>query len=115
MIIKLVQDELVEILGSNNQPLELTKLDLTKILFCGLQGSGKTTTIAKLANHLKKTSKKKILLSSTDIYRPAAQEQLKVLSQQIDVSLSHDDKDVRGDASNMVALLTPVIKSFFTE
>ena len=61
MIIKLVQDELVEILGSNNQPL-------------------------KLANHLKKTSKKKILLSSTDIYRPAAQEQLKVLSQQIDVS-----------------------------
>jgi signal recognition particle subunit SRP54 len=86
MIIKLVQAELVEILGSNNQPLELTKLDLTKILFCGLQGSGKTTTIAKLANHLKKTSKKKILLSSTDIYRPAAQEQLKVLSQQIDVS-----------------------------
>jgi len=86
MIIKLVQDELVEILGSNNQLLELSGLDITKILFCGLQGSGKTTTIAKLANHLKKTSKKKILLSSTDIYRPAAQEQLKVLSQQIDVS-----------------------------
>jgi len=85
MIIKLVQDELIKILGSNNQFLELSRTDLTKILFCGLQGSGKTTTVAKLANYLKTTSKKKILLSSADIYRPAAQEQLKVLSKQINV------------------------------
>ncbi len=86
MIIKLVQDELIDILGSNNQPLKLLTSQLTKILFCGLQGSGKTTTIAKLANHLKQNSKKKILLSSADIYRPAAQEQLRVLGDQIDVS-----------------------------
>jgi len=85
MIIKFVQDELVKILGSENQPLNIASSQLTKILFCGLQGSGKTTTVAKLANHLSKNSKKKILLSSTDIYRPAAQEQLKILSKQINV------------------------------
>ena len=91
MIIKLVKDELIEILGSNNQPLQITKSNLTKILFCGLQGSGKTTTIAKLANHLKKISKKKILLSSSDIYRPAAQEQLKILSEKIGVNFFNHD------------------------
>ena len=58
---------------------------ITKILFCGLQGSGKTTTIAKVANFIKKDSKKKILLVSADIYRPAAQEQLHVLGKQINV------------------------------
>ena len=85
MIIKLVQDELINILGSNNEPLKIEKNGLTKILFCGLQGSGKTTTIAKLANHIQKESKKKILLVSADIYRPAAQEQLKILGRQVGV------------------------------
>ena len=85
MIIKLVQDELIKILGDNNEPLNIQKNSLTKILFCGLQGSGKTTTVAKIANDIKKNSKKKILLVSVDIYRPAAQEQLKVLANQIDV------------------------------
>ena len=80
MIIKLVQDELVKILGSENKSLNLSSSQLTKILFCGLQGSGKTTSIAKLSYLLKKSSKKKILLASADIYRPAAQEQLKVLA-----------------------------------
>ncbi|MDC2992658.1 signal recognition particle protein [Pelagibacteraceae bacterium] len=82
MIIKLVQDELVKILGSENKSLNLSSSQLTKILFCGLQGSGKTTSIAKLSYLLKKSSKKKILLASTDIYRPAAQEQLKVLAEE---------------------------------
>ena len=82
MIIKLVQDELVEILGSENKSLNLSSSQLTKILFCGLQGSGKTTSIAKLSYLLKKSSKKKILLASADIYRPAAQEQLKVLAEE---------------------------------
>ena len=86
MIIKLVQDELIRILGENNEPLKIEKNGLTKILFCGLQGSGKTTSIAKLANHIQKESKKKILFVSADIYRPAAQEQLKVLSQQVGVN-----------------------------
>ena len=82
MIIKHVQDELVKILGSENKSLNLSSSQLTKILFCGLQGSGKTTSIAKLSYLLKKSSKKKILLASADIYRPAAQEQLKVLAEE---------------------------------
>ena len=82
MIIKLVQDELVKILGSENKSLNLSSSQLTKILFCGLQGSGKTTSIAKLSYLLKKSSKKKILLASAYIYRPAAQEQLKVLAEE---------------------------------
>ena len=86
MIIKLVQEELVKILGSSNQPLQIQKKGLTKILFCGLQGSGKTTSIAKLAHHIKKNSKKNILLVSADIYRPAAQDQLKILSEQVEVN-----------------------------
>ena len=85
MIIKLVQDELIQILGENNQPLKIEKNGLTKILFCGLQGSGKTTSVAKLAYHIQKESKKKILLVSADIYRPAAQDQLKILSKQVNV------------------------------
>ena len=85
MIIKLVQDELVNILGSENQPLNIFTSQMTKILFCGLQGSGKTTSVAKLANYLTNSSKKKVLLSSADIYRPAAQEQLKILAEQVHV------------------------------
>ena len=85
MIIKLVQDELISILGSTNVTLNFEKKGLTKILFCGLQGSGKTTSVAKLAFNINKSSKKKILLASTDIYRPAAQEQLKTLSEKIKI------------------------------
>ncbi len=91
MIIKLVQDELIKILGSENQPLKINSSHLNKILFCGLQGSGKTTTVAKLANFISKNSKKKILLSSTDIYRSAAQEQLKILAEQINVDFFKHD------------------------
>ena len=82
MIIKLVQDELINILGSENKKINFSSSQLTKILFCGLQGSGKTTSAAKLSNFLKKTSKKKVLLSSADIYRPAAQEQLSILAKE---------------------------------
>ena len=82
MIIKIVQDELINILGSENKKINFSSSQLTKILFCGLQGSGKTTSAAKLSNFLKKTSKKKVLLSSADIYRPAAQEQLSILAKE---------------------------------
>ena len=85
MIIKLVHDELIKILGSNNEPLIFDKEKITKILFCGLQGSGKTTSVAKVAHYIKRSTKKKILLVSSDIYRPAAQEQLKLLANQIGV------------------------------
>ena len=92
MIIKLVQDELINILGSNNEPLKIEKNSLTKILFCGLQGSGKTTSVAKIAHYIQKESKKKILLVSADIYRPAAQEQLQILGEQIGVKF-YDHKN----------------------
>ena len=94
MIIKLVHDELISILGSNNEPLKIEKTGITKILFCGLQGSGKTTSVAKIAKHLQKESKKKILLVSADIYRPAAQKQLKILSQQLNLEFfDHQNLD----------------------
>ncbi len=92
MIIKLVQDELINILGINNEPIKIEKNGLTKILFCGLQGSGKTTSLAKLANTIKKQSKKKILLVSADIYRPAAQEQLQILSNQVGVDFYNHEE-----------------------
>ena len=96
MIIKLVQDELINILGSENQPLNIVTSKMSKILFCGLQGSGKTTSVAKLAKYLVNSSKKKVLLSSADIYRPAAQEQLKILAEQVDVSFfNHNLKSVK--------------------
>ena len=103
MIIKLVQDELVKILGDENQPLKITSSQLTKILFCGLQGSGKTTSAAKLSNYLKNSSKKKILLSSTDIYRPAAQEQLKVLAKEVEVDFfTHELKSITKIVENTI-------------
>ena len=96
MIIKLVQDELVNILGSENQPLNIPTSQISKILFCGLQGSGKTTSVAKLAKHIANSSKKKVLLSSADIYRPAAQEQLKILAEQVQVNFfNHNLKSVK--------------------
>jgi len=91
MIVKLVQDELTSILGSENKSLNFSSTQLTKILFCGLQGSGKTTSVAKLSNYLKKSSKKKILLASVDVYRPAAQEQLSILAKETDTDFfSHN-------------------------
>tara|TARA_Y100000590_G_scaffold462899_1_gene628226 strand:+ start:734 stop:2098 length:1365 start_codon:yes stop_codon:yes gene_type:complete len=103
MIIKLVQDELVKILGDENQPLKIISSQLTKILFCGLQGSGKTTSAAKLSNYLKNSSKKKILLSSTDIYRPAAQEQLKVLAKEVEVDFfTHELKSITKIVENTI-------------
>ena len=91
MIVKLVQDELTSILGSENKSLNFSSTQLTKILFCGLQGSGKTTSAAKLSNYLKKSSKKKVLLASVDVYRPAAQEQLSILAKETDTDFfSHN-------------------------
>lgn len=83
--IKIVNDELIEILGVTNSALNLSANPPAIILMAGLQGSGKTTTAAKLARILKETQKKSVLLTSTDIYRPAAIEQLQILAKEIDV------------------------------
>lgn len=94
MILKIFHDELQQILGSDNIDLVL-KPSPAVIMMIGLQGSGKTTTSAKLALYLRKQKSKKILLSSTDVYRPAAQKQLEILGKQIsiDTTLITEEKD----------------------
>ena len=81
MIVKIVYDELVNILGSKNEELNLKAVPPVSILLVGLQGSGKTTSAAKLAKFIEKKFKKKVMLVSLDVYRPAAQEQLKMLAE----------------------------------
>lgn len=84
MIVKIVHDELAVLLGDENQGLSLNNNPPVVIMMVGLQGSGKTTSSAKLALYLRKKQKKKVLLASLDIYRPAAQLQLEALAKQID-------------------------------
>ena len=79
MLVKIVYDQLVEVLGGKTEEINLKAVPPASILLVGLQGSGKTTPAVKLAKNLEKSLNKKILLVSLDIYRPAAQEQLKVL------------------------------------
>lgn len=86
MVVKIVNDALVETLGGENAALDLNAPAPVPVLMVGLQGSGKTTTSAKLALRLKK-DKKRVLLASLDVYRPAAQEQLAQLGKQIDVAV----------------------------
>lgn len=84
-LVKIVYDELVELLGTENNELNFKAVPPAVILMVGLQGSGKTTTSAKIALRLKKN--KRVLLASLDVYRPAAQEQLAQLGAQIGVDV----------------------------
>ena len=81
MIIKVVFDEIVKILGDTKSELNLNAVPPVCLMLVGLQGSGKTTTAAKLAKYLEKNNKKKSLMVSLDVYRPAAQEQLNILGE----------------------------------
>ncbi len=82
MIVKVVYDEVVKILGDSKSEINLNVVPPVCLMLVGLQGSGKTTTAAKLAKYLEKNNKKKSLMVSLDVYRPAAQEQLSILGQQ---------------------------------
>jgi signal recognition particle subunit SRP54 len=84
MMVKIVHDELVELMGSANEDINI-KGNPAVVLIAGLQGSGKTTFAAKLANHLSNKSGKTPVLIAGDVYRPAAIEQLKVLGEQINI------------------------------
>ena len=84
-LVKIVHDELVRIMGEENEALDLKASPPVVVLLAGLQGSGKTTTTAKLAKHLKEQSNKKVMVVSCDVYRPAAIDQLKTLATQVDV------------------------------
>ncbi|MBT4488731.1 MAG: signal recognition particle protein [Rhodospirillaceae bacterium] len=85
MVVKIVNDTLVETLGSEAVEINLNAVPPAPIMLVGLQGSGKTTTTAKLAKRLGERDKKKVMMASLDTRRPAAMEQLKVLGEQIDV------------------------------
>jgi signal recognition particle subunit SRP54 len=84
-LVKIVHDELVSVMGEENEALDLKASPPVVVLLAGLQGSVKTTTTAKLAKLLKEESKKKVMVVSCDVYRPAAIEQLKTLAEQVDV------------------------------
>src|ERR1700737_4089077 len=85
MVVKIVHDELIATLGSDGQAIDLNAVPPVAIMMVGLQGSGKTTTTAKLARRLTQRDKRKVLMASLDIYRPAAMEQLAVLGRDLDI------------------------------
>ncbi|RUM35818.1 MAG: signal recognition particle protein, partial [Desulfobulbus sp.] len=91
-VVKIVHDELVELLGGKTEGLRLDGRQPVTIMMAGLQGSGKTTTAAKLAKQLKEQGRKPLLVPA-DVYRPAAIEQLRVLGEQIGVEVFDSSTD----------------------
>jgi signal recognition particle subunit SRP54 len=97
-LIKVVRDELTAVMGSSATELNLNVPAPAVILMAGLQGAGKTTTVGKLAKHLREKRKKKVMVVSADVYRPAAIEQLKTLAQQVDVLFFPSDASQKPEA-----------------
>ena len=97
-LIKVVRDELAAVMGSQASELNLNVPAPAVVLMAGLQGAGKTTTVAKLARHLKEKRKKKVMVVSADVYRPAAIEQLQTLAQQVDVLFFPSDASQKPEA-----------------
>lgn len=85
-VVKIVNDELIEILGSDSEGLNFAATPPVVFMMVGLQGSGKTTSTAKIAKRLQERDKKKVMMASLDVQRPAAQEQLKILGEQANVA-----------------------------
>ncbi len=86
MVVKIVHDSLVETLGGDSQAIDLNAPAPVAIMLVGLQGAGKTTTAAKIAKRLTERDRRKVLMASLDVKRPAAQEQLAVLGEQVGVA-----------------------------
>lgn len=91
MLVKIIYDELISLMGAGVRPLNLRAQPPVVILLAGLQGAGKTTSAAKLAKWLKENERKKVLMASTDVYRPAAILQLERLAQQVGVGFYPSD------------------------
>ena len=92
LLVKIVKDELVDLWGGNSEPINTTG-NPAILMLVGLQGSGKTTTIAKLANFLRKKYNKKPLLVACDVYRPAAIDQLKQLGRELNIEVYSEGKE----------------------
>jgi signal recognition particle subunit SRP54 len=97
-LIKVVRDELTLVMGAQASELNLNVPAPAVVLMAGLQGAGKTTTVAKLAKHLRERRKKKVMVVSADVYRPAAIEQLKTLAQQVGVAFFPSEASQKPEA-----------------
>ena len=105
MLVKVVNEELVHMMGDVNDELNLSVQPPAVILMAGLQGSGKTTSTGKLARMLRERHKKNVLVASCDIYRPAAIEQLKTLAGEVEAEFfpSSTDQDPVKIATDAIA------------
>jgi len=92
-LIKVVNDELVAIMGESQATIDLQRKPPVIVLMAGLQGAGKTTTVAKLARRLREVDKKSVMVASADVYRPAAIEQLRTLAQEVGVDFHSSSSD----------------------
>ncbi len=110
-LVKIVHDELVQVMGEENEALDLKASPPVVVLLAGLQGSGKTTTTAKLAKHLSEQLKKKVMVVSCDVYRPAAIDQLKTLADQVGV-LFHPSSVTENPVAIAKAALDAASKQF---
>lgn len=110
MVVKIVRDEIVELLGSDQSELQYQKSRPTVIMLVGLQGTGKTTTAGKLAHLMKNKLNKKVLLAAADIYRPAAIDQLVTLAKTVGVDIVN-----MGDKVNPVEIAKAAKKKAFDD
>ena len=92
-VVKIVHDELTQLMGGEAKKIEISSKPPTIIMMVGLQGSGKTTSTGKIARYLKEKMHKRPLLAACDVYRPAAIQQLKVLGQQLDIPVFEQGSD----------------------
>ena len=112
-LIKVVQTELIKVMGSANEELNLRTNPPAIILMAGLQGAGKTTTVAKLGRHLKEKKKKKVGVVSVDVYRPAAIKQLQTLAD--DVGLKFFESDISENPVDIVKRAIDAAKRQFLD
>ena len=89
MVVKIVHEEILHLLGDEDAPIQYKSSGITTVMMVGLQGTGKTTAAAKIANVMKKKQGRKPLLVACDLVRPAAIDQLKILGESVGVEVFH--------------------------
>lgn len=104
-VVKIVNEELTELMGGEQEPFIFAKKPPTVVMMVGLQGAGKTTTAGKLASYMKKRENKRPLLAAADVYRPAAIDQLQTIGKQLDFPVY-----AKGTDANPVAIATEAVE-----